>query len=186
MHSLPPVTASLDYGCGKLRYIEHILERTETLTVVDSNTQLSRTQQILGKKTSIRQLFSGKNNVRVLDAGEFVRFASVYDRAFCINTLSVIPIMSIRLNVIQKIYTQLAQGGVALFVVQYRNSDFSRMLSRPEATAWRGGILLNSLRGYSYYGLIPPSELKECIAEGGFERMETKLHDGSAYVFAVK
>jgi hypothetical protein len=33
---LPPVSASVDFGCGKLRYCDAILERTDSLAIVDS------------------------------------------------------------------------------------------------------------------------------------------------------
>jgi len=42
--TLPRVSTSIDYGCGKLRYLDAILEKTDFLTLVDSEIQLSRIQ----------------------------------------------------------------------------------------------------------------------------------------------
>jgi hypothetical protein len=40
---LPHVYASVDFGCGKLRYCSVILKSTDILAIVDSEIQLSRT-----------------------------------------------------------------------------------------------------------------------------------------------
>jgi len=54
--NLEPVACSFDYGCGKLRYQEAILETTDTLALVDSEIQLARLQTIRGRQTSIRAI----------------------------------------------------------------------------------------------------------------------------------
>ena len=45
---LPHVTASVDFGCGKLRYCDPILDKTDILASVDSEIQLSRMQILKG------------------------------------------------------------------------------------------------------------------------------------------
>ena len=40
IRALPSVKTSFDFGCGKLRYLNVILETTEILMVVDSEIQL--------------------------------------------------------------------------------------------------------------------------------------------------
>jgi len=82
---LPHVSATVDYGCGKLRYCDAILARTDTLTIVDSEIQLSRTQIINGVKSNIREAVSGSNRIRVYNDSEFEKSSEDFDRAFCIN-----------------------------------------------------------------------------------------------------
>jgi hypothetical protein len=53
---LPHVFSSVDFGCGKLRYCDTPLERTDSLAVVDSETQLSRKQILNGIKSNIRDM----------------------------------------------------------------------------------------------------------------------------------
>jgi len=101
--SLPPVDASFDYGCGKLRYYQVLLKRTNTLTLVDSEVQLSRLQMIGGKQISIRKSVSGSNRVSVYNEREFRGLSAQFDRGFCINVLSVIPIYSVRRHVLETI-----------------------------------------------------------------------------------
>jgi SAM-dependent methyltransferase len=181
---LEPVDATLDYGCGKLRYQNSILKTTDTLAVVDSEIQLSREQTLNGRKTSIRSLVSRSNRTAVHNVTEFVSLSGLFDRAFCLNVLSVIPSQTTRLRVVQLIRSKLRPGASCLFVVQYRNSDFTRMKGMPNAKIWRDGILIDSLRGYSFYGLIAPERLAALIKQAGFEIAEQHLHDGSVFVWA--
>lgn len=182
--NLEPVNSTLDYGCGKLRYSELILKTTDVLTIVDSEIQLSRVQKIGSKKTSIRQSIRASNRIDAYNTIEFSHQQTKFDRAFCINVLSVIPTRSVRARVIELIASKLKRGGTCLFVVQYRNSDFSRMRNLSNARVWGDGILIDSLRGHSFYGLIPPKDLMRLIRKAGLEIVEQKLNDGSVYLLA--
>lgn len=183
---LPHVETCFDYGCGKLRYCDSISERTDTLAIVDSEIQLSRWQTLKGAKTSIRDLFGRSNRISVYNDQEFIRQRDRFDRAFCINVLSVIPILSVRRQVLKVIRDRLAANGACLFVVQYRNSDFTRMKAMPNAQLWRDGFLINSLRGYSFYGLIPPKRLISMLERAGFLIDNISLNEGSVYVWASR
>lgn len=182
--NLTPVLESFDYGCGKLRYQNAILETTDTLAVVDSEIQLSRTQAICRKYTTIRSFVERSNRVMAYSVEEFECLAQVWDRAFCINVLSTIPFYSVRQKVINLIRNKLRSGGECLFVLQYRNSDFTRMKKMPNARKWRDGFLLDSLRGFSFYALISPESLKRMVTKAGFEILDSKLNDGSVYLYA--
>jgi SAM-dependent methyltransferase len=186
MGRLQPVTASLDFGCGKLRYVDAILETTDTLVVVDSNVQLSREQMLGGKRTSIRQLLRRSNRVKALNTVEFVDSEERFDRAFCINVLSVIPSAATRKKVVQFILSKLKPEGSCLFVVQYRNSDFTRMKEMKNAREMKGGFLIDSLRGFSFYSLIPPARLIKFLQSSGFHIEDLTLNEGSAYVLATR
>jgi hypothetical protein len=186
IESLPPVSKTSDYGCGKLRYLDTILPTTETLAVVDSTIQLFRPQMLVGAFGSINEQMATSNRITALDLKQFRTIAGEFDRGFCINVLSVIPIPSVRVRVIESIRGALKDDGTCMFVVQYRNSDFTRMLKMPNARSWRDDILINSLRGYSYYALIPPDRLVSWVAARGLQVESLTLNDGSAYLLARK
>jgi SAM-dependent methyltransferase len=182
--SLPHVASSFDYGCGKLRYQRAIADTTEVLAVVDSEVQLSRLQLLRGKETSIRNIFKQSNRIQVYNDVEFQELKTRFERGFCINVLSVIPSYARRRRVLEAIHRKLRHDGECLFVVQYRNSDFTRMRKMSNTQPWLDGFIVDSLRGYSFYGLIPPDRLEASLTRAGFRVRETKLNEGSAYTWA--
>lgn len=183
---LQPVARTLDYGCGKLRYVEQLLRTTELLSLVDSEIQLSRVQTLRGIRTSIRDVFRSSNRISVYNTNEFDQTHSLYDRAFCINVLSAIPLPNERLRLLTQIQRKMAPSACCLFVVQYRNSDFTRMAKLPDAEPWYDGFLLKSLRGYSFYGLITHEVLSEMLIFAGFQIVSQKFHEGSVYMWAKR
>ena len=122
---LEPVRSSFDFGCGKLRYERVIAKTTDVLGLVDSEVQFSRTQMIRGRLTTIRDHVRRYNHVEAYTVGQFASLTPRYDRGFCINVLSVIPSASVRLGIVQLMRAKLKPGGTCLFVVLYRNSDFT-------------------------------------------------------------
>lgn len=183
---VPYVPSTFDYGCGKLRYERAIADTTDVLAVVDSEVQLSRLQILRGKETSIRKIYRNSNRIQVYSDVEFQKNNARFERGFCVNVLSVIPSYARRRRVLDAIREKLKRGGECLFVVQYRNSDFNRMKTMPNAKPWLDGFLVNSLRGYSFYGLISPERLETSLKRAGFRRIrETKLNEGSAYTWAT-
>ncbi|WP_162943926.1 MULTISPECIES: methyltransferase domain-containing protein [unclassified Rhizobium] len=182
--NLSPVNRTLDFGCGKLRYYEPLLQTTEHLSLVDSEVQISRQQTLQGNRTSIRDIFRGSNRISVFSTIEFAECPDLYERAFCINVLSAIPVPSERQRLLAQILCKLEPNAGCLFVVQYRNSDFTRMAKLPAAEPWYDGFLLKSLRGYSFYALITPQALAEMVDQAGFHIVSQQLHDGSVYIWA--
>jgi len=118
------------------------------------------------------------------NTGEFGRLAAIFDRGFCVNVLSVIPFHAVRERALNLIRAKLRAGGTCLFVVQYRNSDFTRMSQMKNAKRWQDGYLINSRRGYSFYGLISPASLRVLVSGAGFEIIDCRINDGSAYLTA--
>jgi hypothetical protein len=59
------------------------------------------------------------------------------------------------------------------------------MRKMPNARPWLDGFLIKSLRGYSFYGLIPPIRLQAALKRAGFQIREIVLNEGSAYVWAA-
>ena len=89
---LQPVHSSFDFGCGKLRYERVIAKTTDELAFVNSEVQLSRTQMIRGRSTTIRDHARKSNHVQAYTVNQFASLGRKYDRGFCINVLSVIPL----------------------------------------------------------------------------------------------
>ncbi|MGY3396463.1 hypothetical protein ACVWW6_009054 [Bradyrhizobium sp. USDA 3311] len=181
---LKPVHSSFDFGCGKLRYERAIARTTDELALVDSEVQLSRTQMIRGRSTTIRDYVRKSNQVHAYTVNQFASHSRKYDRGFCINVLSVIPSASVRMGIVQLMRTKLKPGCSCLFVSLYRNSDFTRMQRLPNCKPYDNGFLMDSLRGYSFYGLIPPDDLVSLVERGGFKAESVKLDEGSAYLWA--
>jgi hypothetical protein len=182
--NLDHVSSSFDYGCGKLRYQNAMLQTTDTLVLVDSELQLSRKQMICGKQTTIREAVQRSNRISAYNVPEFTRLPPTFDRGFCINVLSIIPFLSVRRHVLDLIREKLRPGGTCLFVIQYRNSDFTRMRRMRNARPWRDGFLIDSWRGFSFYGLISPDRLVAMLLKADFEIIDRHLHDGSVFVWA--
>lgn len=182
---LPPVQSAFDVGCGKLRYTKTILETTDSLALTDSEIQLSRLQILCGAQTSIRGHFRGSNRISIYNESQFANLRRRFDRGFCINVLPVIPIAARRRKVLEVIRSKLKRKGCCLFVVQYRNSDFDRMRKMPNAKPWLDGFLIDSLRGFSFYGLISPDHLSRMLRKAGFVVRDVALNEGSAYVWAA-
>lgn len=181
---LPPVSTCFDYGCGKLRYLDAVARNSDTVVLVDSEVQLSRKQIVKGELTTIRDLLGTSNQRKILSDIEFCLLGEQFDRGFCINVLSIIPIIRTRKQVIELIYSKLKPGGDCLFVVQYRNSDFTRMREKSNARSWGDGFLMDSLRGYSFYAIITPDVLTKMVVCAGFQVSHRVLNDGSVYLFA--
>jgi hypothetical protein len=177
IEKLPPVSDTFDYGCGKLRYMDSIRKTTNALVLVDSEIQLSRAQILKGSTNSIRGYVGRSNSISVYSDVEFAGVRQKFDRGFCINVL--------RKRVLETIRTKLRKGAPCLFVAQYRNSDFDRMKRMANAKPWLDGFLIDSLRGYSFYGLIAPDRLSKIVSKAGFVVRDVELNEGSVYLWAV-
>jgi 2-polyprenyl-3-methyl-5-hydroxy-6-metoxy-1,4-benzoquinol methylase len=182
INSLEKVQDAADYGCGKLRYFEEIRHSAKFSTFIDSEIQLSRTQSIDDEDTSVRDYLKKFRNSRCLNSDEFRSDKQQFDRIYCLNVLSTIPSVQLRSRVLSTIFKKLRKGGQALFVVQYRNSEFKKMASSANGSMFRDGILMNSLRGHSFYALISPEALQSLVERNGFAVDAQKLHEGSVFL----
>jgi hypothetical protein len=54
----------------------------------------------------------------------------------------------------------------------------------PNARPWLDGFLIDSLRGFSFYGLIRPQILSKLVAEAGFKVVDCHLDEGRVYLMA--
>jgi hypothetical protein len=56
----------------------------------------------------------------------------------------------------------------------------------PNASPWRDGFLIDSLRGYSFYGIITPEQLATVVKQAGFKIEHVELNEGSVYLCALR
>jgi hypothetical protein len=77
---LGSVHSTFDLGCGKLRYQRVIARTTDLLALVDSDVQLSRTQMIRGRLTTIRDHVRKANDVGAYTVGQFASLERKFDR----------------------------------------------------------------------------------------------------------
>lgn len=180
------VDATVDFGCGKLRYAQYLVKKSKRLCLVDSKIQLFRQQKILGEHGTIANYVEENwPNTTVMTFEQFEESADTHDLCFCANVLSAIPNTKIRSRVLNSIRRSINVDGKALFITQYRNSYFKEVSRSPNATPHLDGWLLKSLRGYSYYGIIDRSKLIALVERHGFKASNSWVKEGSAYVEAI-
>jgi 2-polyprenyl-3-methyl-5-hydroxy-6-metoxy-1,4-benzoquinol methylase len=174
----------LDFGCGKLRYIQEYMHIGERLTVVDSHVQIYRNQKIHGARRSVADYVRHSNSVRALSTIEFAELDEEFDLAFCVNVLSSIPCEESRRTAVRSIRMKMAPNGAAVFVCQYRNSSFTRFAARSGAKKHLDGFIIKSKNRFSFYGLIEPDALLALLRSENFAVDKVTRHQGSVYMLA--
>lgn len=177
LRSLRPLKNAMDFGCGKLRYARELLKRAESVTFVDSKTQLDREQMILGHFTSVRryvETYWPRANVVTID--ECAHLRAKFDFILCANVLSAIPCRETRTQALSRIRQALAPMGYSLFVTQYKNTEFLRPARSRKSVAHLDGWIIQSLRGAAYYGIIDKPKLLALLQKHKFKivRLWTK------------
>lgn len=184
--SLPNVEKTLDYGCGKLRYISEIAERSLEVFLLDSHLQLYRQQQIAGKRTSVAEIASTSNAIHIFDLKAASRSRALFNRVTCVNVLSAIPIPAIREEVLRRTSRLLMEGGEFFITHQYRNSDFTRMRNLPNAIEFRDGFLIDSLRGPSFYSTMSVDEVLRLVEKSDLRITSTLRNEGTIVLRGTK
>jgi hypothetical protein len=182
-----PMAHALDMGCGKLRYSGHLAAIADRLTVVDSEIQLSRTQLLFGKRTTIRDFITKRwLHARAISVEQFPADRCKYDFALCSNVLSSIPSNSGRRNIIRGIGLRLTAKGKALFVCQYTNSYFFQQLKSNDVVRHADGFIKGTRHNASFYGLITPEHLMDLVIKSRLVVVEMWRNDQSGYVVAKR
>jgi hypothetical protein len=162
--------SALDYGCGKLRYTKHVAYRSDHIGLVDSEIQLSRTQEIDGQHTSVLEY--AKKQWPCHTFQYLVDFWSnpsrSYDFVLCANVLSAIPSQKIRAKSLRAIHHALHTKGTALFVNQHTNSYFTQIKQKPTTQAHLDGWIAVSPQGASYYGILNRDSVVKLVSRFGF------------------
>jgi hypothetical protein len=179
------VKRAVDYGCGKLRYSSLLVERCESLTLVDSAIQLDRIQPIAGQTTTIRKwVATNLPSAHVQTVDEFSATNTRHQLILCSNVLSAIPSYKERRLAVERIGDHLAHNGHALFVTQFRDTYFTRMRTSDRATPYLDGWLVDSIRGTCFYGLLPVDRLVQLVVRSRLHVEKAWKHEKSAYVLA--
>lgn len=178
---------SLDYGCGKLRYSVHLKQLAKKLTIVASETQLSRTQVVCGQTTTIRDFVTAKwPNVRVINHLDIRNDRARYGFILCANVLSAVPHVRTRKSIMRLLANRLSARGRALFICQYTNSYFCKQMSDSSVKKIADGFIKGHPENASFYGLIKPNELRQLVVGAGMTIEKAWIHDQSGYVVACR
>jgi len=180
--------SALDYGCGKLRYTDHLAQRSKHLGIVDSEVQITRMQRIDGQYTSVQEYVKKKwPGCRIHILEKFWNDPSdLYDFVLCANVLSAIPCPKARAKSLRSIYAALRPKGQVLFVNQHTNSYFTKVRKRPSTSLHLDGWITQSRGAASYYGILNKDSVAKLIVRYGFVIKEAWVQGQSNYVVASK
>jgi len=185
LQGISPVHLALDYGCGKLRYSQALASKCTILTLVDSEVQLGREQQVGRTRTTVRT-YAQRHwpKCRVLNVDEFWRDRRTYGFVLCANVLSAVPDRRVRSKLLLKIASILGRTGRCLFVAQYQNSYFKEVAASPSAIPHLDGWILKTRRGAFYFGVLSRERLVYLLVKHGFGIEKAWTEGQSAYVLA--
>lgn len=187
IRDLDPSTNTLDYGCGKMRYSVHFLERCKHVHLVDSKIQLNRRQLVLGKLCSIAAEIPerfGNCSVHEAESQSWINLG--VDLVFCSNVLSTIPHEDTRLDVLDGMTRTLRGDGRLFLCTQYTNSYYSELERSNRAVKYEDGLLVISGSFASFYARIKKGQLEDYVRRVGLE-VDSAFNKGqSAVVIARK
>lgn len=176
--------SALDFGCGKLRYSEQLVDKFETVTFLDSRKQLERVQIIRGVQTTIPEYVA--NNYRKANVVPFEsmhKITSRYDFILCANVLSAIPCKSTIDKIISGIGELLKDDGEAMIVNQYKSSYFKKY---ERGIKHLHGYIYQNSRNASYYGLLDVDIVNKICLDNNLSVINSWSKAGSSYVVVGK
>ena len=175
---------ALDFGCGKLRYSEQLVNKFETVTFLDSRRQLERVQIIRGVQTTIPDyVINSYKNANIVSYENIDKITNHYDFILCANVLSAIPCESTIHKVLSAIRELLKSDGEALIVNQYKSSYFKRYES---GIKHLHGYIYQNSRNAFYYGLLDVDTVSKICSDNNLEIIKSWSKAGSSYVVVGK
>lgn len=172
--------SALDFGCGKLRYSEQLIDKFEVVTFLDSRKQLERVQIIRGVQTTIPEyVHNNYENAGVVSYENILKIKNCYDFILCANVLSAIPCKSTIDKVIIGIRDLLKDDGEAIIVNQYKSSYFKKYET---GTNHLHGYIYQNSRSASYYGLLDEGLVSEICLDNDLSIIKSWSKAGSSYV----
>ncbi|ENN8462580.1 methyltransferase domain-containing protein [Escherichia coli] len=175
---------ALDFGCGKLRYSEQLVNKFETVTFLDSRRQLERVQIIRGVQTTIPDyVINNYKNANIVSYENIDKITNHYDFILCANVLSAIPCESTIHKVLSAIRELLKSDGEALIVNQYKSSYFKRYES---GIKHLHGYIYQNSRNAFYYGLLDVDTVSKICSDNNLEIIKSWSKAGSSYVVVGK
>jgi hypothetical protein len=178
--------SALDYGCGKLRYTEHMALRSAKIGICDSRIQLTRKQVVHGKHTSVQDYSKQRwPNCKIHILEEFLLNQTCkYHFVLCSNVLSTIPNRRIRSRSLQAIRGAMVIGGQVLFVNQHTNSYFTLIQHKPSTRPYLDGWISEANGRFSYYGVLNKDMTVRLATKHGFNIVDAWIDGQSNYVLA--
>ncbi len=175
---------ALDFGCGKLRYSEQLVNKFETVTFLDSRRQLERVQIIRGVQTTIPDyVINNYKNANIVSYENIDKITNHYDFILCANVLSAIPCESTIHKVLSAIRELLKSDGEALIVNQYKSSYSKRYES---GIKHLHGYIYQNSRNAFYYGLLDVDTVSKICSDNNLEIIKSWSKAGSSYVVVGK
>ncbi|WP_252152322.1 class I SAM-dependent methyltransferase [Escherichia coli] len=175
---------ALDFGCGKLRYSEQLVNKFETVTFLDSRRQLERVQIIRGVQTTIPDyVINNYKNANIVSYENIDKITNHYDFILCANVLSAIPCESTIHKILSAIRELLKSDGEALIVNQYKSSYFKRYES---GIKHLHGYIYQNSRNAFYYGLLDVDTVSKICSDNNLEIIKSWSKAGSSYVVVGK
>ncbi|EGB9092105.1 class I SAM-dependent methyltransferase [Escherichia coli] len=175
---------ALDFGCGKLRYSEQLVNKFETVTFLDSRRQLERVQIIRGVQTTIPDyVINNYKNAKIVSYENIDKITNHYDFILCANVLSAIPCESTIHKVLSAIRELLKSDGEALIVNQYKSSYFKRY---ERGIKHLHGYIYQNSRNAFYYGLLDVDTVSKICSDNNLEIIKSWSKAGSSYVVVGK
>ncbi|MDI7387489.1 class I SAM-dependent methyltransferase [Cronobacter dublinensis] len=175
---------ALDFGCGKLRYSEQLVDKFDAVTFLDSRKQLERVQIIRGVKATIPEyIASHYENADVVSFEDMNQITNNYDFILCANVLSAIPCKSTIDQVICGIRKLLKSDGEAMIVNQYKSSYFKRY---EIGVKHLYGYIYQNSHNSSYYGLLDEGVVRKICIENNLSIIGSWSKAGSSYVVVGK
>ncbi|MEQ5399410.1 class I SAM-dependent methyltransferase [Providencia rettgeri] len=175
---------ALDFGCGKLRYSEQLINKFDEVTFLDSKKQLERIQIIRGVKTTVTEYVS-KNykKANAISFEELEKNSTQYDFILCSNVLSAIPCKLTIDKVLSNIKILLNENGEALIVNQYKSSYFKKYES---GIRHLYGYIYKNAHNSFYYGLLNEDIVANICIENGLSVIDSWTNAGSSYVIVAR
>ena len=188
LHKRDRTRFALDYGCGKLRYTQHLAHRSKHIGIVDSEVQLTRTQRIGGKQTSIveyAKITWPSSTIQNLK-DFWKQSAHRYHFVLCAHVLSAIPCPKTRARSLRAIRAAVEHNGRILFVNQHTNSYFTEVRKRQSTCPHLDGWIAKSKAGASYYGILNKDSVVKLVSRSGFSVDEAWIEGQSNFVLVSK
>ena len=178
--------SALDYGCGKLRYTEHLTFRSGGIGICDSRIQLTRAQVVHGKPTTVTDYAKRRwPHCRIHVLEEFLlNQPRKYHFVLCANVLSAIPSRTVRSKSLRAVRRAMTKGGRVLFVNQHTNSYFTEIRQRPSTESHLDGWISETNGHFSYYGILNKDAVVTLATDHGFAIVEAWIDGQSNYVLA--
>ena len=180
--------SALDFGCGKLRYTDHLAYQSKRIGVLDSEVQLTRIQRIAGEQTSVEEYVKRKwPSCRIHRLEDFWMSSSYsYHFILCANVLSAVPCPKARARSLRSIHTTLRHNGQVLFVNQHTNSYFTKIRKEPTTRPHLDGWVTASRTGAAYYGILNRDSVIQLVSRYSFAVEQAWIEGQSNYVLAAK